>query len=59
MSLVVKDIGGLCGEVCWPITLHLVITTPFSIHHLIMIKQYVYQGAEAAIVLHVYYKKCM
>ena len=26
MSLVVKDIGGLCGEVCWPIILHLVIT---------------------------------
>ena len=26
MSLVVKDIGGLSGEVCWPITLHLVIT---------------------------------
>ena len=26
VSLVVKDIGGLCGEVCWPITLPLVIT---------------------------------
>ena len=37
------------------ISLLLILSTQFSIHHLIMIEQYVYQGAEAAIVLHVHH----
>ena len=34
MSLVVKDIGGLCGEVCLQITLHLVTLLANCIVHI-------------------------